>query len=156
MAWYDDLSAGIVAIGAALTGIVIGLGGALLKTRRTIVQDNSDIFKSKAERTWIDTAFEQHAETRARLQAALDEHDHDTHTIGQLEAQLGAAKALEEERMRQVGACEERIRSLAEHVLELNMTFDKVYAELARLNPDAAARLSIERWRPPGKGQKPP
>lgn len=138
---------------AGAAGVVVG---TIFKFRRTLSRDNSDIYKDRRERTWIDDAFAQHAETRKRLQEAIDEHDKDTHTIGQLEAQLGAAKAVEEERVRQLGSCEERIRSLSEHVLELNMTLDRVYIEMARLDPGVAARMSIERWRPPGKGPNPP
>lgn len=152
MAWYSTVEAATVAILGAL-GVAVG---TLFKFRRTFAKDNGEIFEGKQKRAWIEEAFAQHAETRRRLELALDEHDADTHTIGRLEAQVGVAKALEDERARQIAACEERIRSLAEHVLELNITFDKVYAELARLDPDAAARVSVERWRPSGKGPNPP
>lgn len=157
MALFDDQwFTGLQTVITAAVAAAVAVGGTFLSFRKRLRSDASENFDERRKRSWLDDAFEQHAETRKRLEELLDDHDKDTHTIGQLEAQLGAAMALEEERGRQLAACTERIRSLSEHVLELNITLDKVYGEMARLDPDAAARLSIERWRPVGKGPNPP
>lgn len=160
MAWYDDVSAGIVALGAAATGIVLGLGGALLKMRSNLAQDSSRIKQEKSDAhasTWLNEALIKRAEQaeterNATMRAAkelLDLRMIDVERIARLEEKLANSEresvACQDRSQRaesRAAVAEEHMRTQAEQMLVMSMNIDRLTTELARHDPVAAARLT--------------
>jgi hypothetical protein len=160
VAWYDDVSAGMVALGGALTGIVLGLGGALLKMRSNLAQDTSRIKQEKSDAhasTWLNEALIKRAEQaeterNATMRAAkelLDLRMVDVEKIARLEERLANCEhgslACQDRAQRaesRAAVAEEHMRTQAEQMLVMSMNIDRLTTELARHDPIAAARLT--------------
>lgn len=113
------------------------VGGALIAlfaVRRKLSADNVAISEDRAS-------------TRL-LATVMAERDAAMHRIDEMVSA----------REKQFGACEERVRSLSEQVLDLKLALGRAMQEIARLDPAAAARLLELQVRPgpPGKGDEPP
>lgn len=159
MAWYDDLSAGILALGTAATAIIVGLVNQLLKTRRTLAQQNSEIKVEKSEATgstWLNERLmaqvvRAEAARDATILAAkelFDQREAHVEKIARLEEKLANSEresvACQDRSQRaesRAAVAEEHMRTQAEQMLVMSMNIDQLTTELARHDPAAAERL---------------
>lgn len=133
--WLEWLQTAATALGTVIVGSVAWA----LATRRRLAKDNSDIAREKAE-TKVQNSL---------LLAVQAERD----------AVVERLEEINEEREKRFGACEERVRSLSEQVLDLRLANGRLLQELAALgHKEAAERLLVAQIRPgpPGKGDEPP
>lgn len=132
--WLEWLQKAAGIVGTALVGAV----GAAFALRRRVAKDNSDIKRERAE-TRVGTDLLE------RLQSRAD------HAEERLQEFIDA-------REKQFGACEERVRSLSEQVLDLKLANGRLQQELAKHDPAAAERLLVQQVRPvpSGPGDEPP
>lgn len=160
MAWYDSVSAGVIALGGA-AGTVIGLlGNALLKARRELARNNSEIRQEKSETragTWLHEALiaevtKARTERDATMRAAkelLDQRMVDVEKIARTEERLGncerSTASCEDRAQRaetRAAVAEEHMRKQAEQMLVQSMNIDALTTELAKHDKAAAARLT--------------
>lgn len=138
-------------IETAFTAALTAVGGALTAwgvLRRRLSADALEIAKDRGEATWI----------------------RDMREMGRMEAKLNAAETMIQflqdkhaeyivGRERQFGACEERVRSLGERNLDLDLANKRLYAALREYNEAEADELMLLQLRPvpPGtEGNAPP
>ena len=129
--------------------VLAGAGAAWLALRKRIGTDSSELGLLSALRTERDTYKTEWMESfRQRLK--------DQEEIGRLKGltedlQLRANELLEQEMYHQqkIGSCDEKVRGLAERVALLNIENREMFAEIARLDPVMAERISQKRWNPP-------
>lgn len=163
MALFDDQwFTGLQTAATSMFTAVAGAFGAWLALRRKYSEDSTEIRKDRGEWTWIQQAVSEREKALREVDEARDIHTEDVRSIARLEAKLEAMverlKALEEARERQIGACEERVRSLAEQVLDAKLANGRLFMALAKVDKPEAERLLLEHLRPvpPGKGDEPP
>lgn len=163
MALFDDQwFTGLQTAATSMFTAVAGAFGAWLALRRKYSEDSTEIRKDRGEWTWIQQAVSEREKALREVDEARDIHTEDVRSIARLEARLEAMvermKALEEARERQIGACEERVRSLAEQVLDAKLANGRLFMALAKLDKPEAERLLLLHLRPgpPGKGDEPP
>lgn len=169
-AWYDNITAGTLAIGGALTTVVVGLGGALIKAWRELSRSRSEIKVEKVEthaRGWVMDRMEDivaQADARAdRAEAARDatitaakvlvtQRETDVAQIARQEEKLANAMkdAAEcEERARRAegraAVAEEHMRKQTEQMLMMGINIDALTTALAKHDPAEAARLTPKR-----------
>lgn len=160
MAWYDGITAGIGAIGAAAAALVMGLGGALLKARRELAKQNSEIKVEKSDAktsNWLNEALvtqvtKAEAERNATMRAAkelLDLRMVDVEKIARLEEKLAhcerGSEVCNDRAQRaetRAAVAEDHMRKQAEQILVQNMTIDRLTTELAKHDREAAERLT--------------
>jgi chromosome segregation ATPase len=159
MPWFSEtVDAALVQIG---TGMAT-LAGAIFYLRRRFSSDTTEITKDKAEAKWIISVIEERSHALKAADEAKEARIVDARTIAKLEAQLEAAweklREFEHQREKTFGACEERVRSLAEQVLDLKMANGRMLKELAAVNKEAAERVLVMQVRPgpAGPGDEPP
>jgi hypothetical protein len=139
-----------------------GAFGAWLALRRKYSEDTTEIKKDRGEEKWISNTVQERSDAFKEVGALRAQLTEYATKNARLEAKLEmcdeAAKGREEERHRQAGACEERVRSLSEELLEKNLLNGRLFIELVTLDKALAERLMLEHWRPvpPGKGDEPP
>lgn len=156
--WFTGLQTAATSFATACAGAV----GAWLALRRRYSEDSTEIKKDRGEWQWIQSAISEREKALREVEEARDVHTEDVRSIARLEARLEAMaerlKALEEARERQIGACEERVRSLAEQVLDQKLANGRLFMALARVDKPEAERLLLLHLRPgpPGKGDEPP
>lgn len=156
----SDLTDNVTALGAALTAIVIGLGGALMKARRDLARQNSEIKIEKSDAhagTWLNQSLMQQvakAETErdATMRAAkelLDLRMVDVAKIARLEEQVrhlekGAEECQDRAQRAETRAAvaEEHMRKQTEQMLMQSINIDRLTTELAKHDKAAADRLS--------------
>lgn len=174
MAWYDSITKGIEAIGDSVTAfgvavatLVVGLGGALLKARRELARQNSQIVVEKSDakaNTWLNQALIDQAQ-RSEQQAVkadaakdatitaakelLDQRMVDLDKIARTEERL---RHLEEDIIEcrdraqraetRAAVAEDHMRKQAEQILVMSMNIDSLTTELAKHDPAAAKRLA--------------
>jgi uncharacterized protein HemX len=146
MPWISEsIDASLAAIAAALGTIAAGF----LVVRRRLSSDATAIAREQGERTWVHQLLEEGRPEDAR-------------NIGRLEATAQAYKdrldEVQADRDRKFGACEERVRSLSEQVLDLKLANGRLYQALAIHDREEADRLLVLQLRPapPGPGDEPP
>lgn len=117
-------------IDAALTQLGTALGGVVL----TLVAVRKKLTENKVETTLLEKLGKERDRAEERLQEMIDARE------------------------KQFGACEERVRSLSEQVLDLRLANGRLQQELAKHDPAAAERLLVLQVRPvpPGPGDEPP
>lgn len=138
--WFTGLQTALTSIATAAGGFV---GGWALMRRR-LSSDSTEITKDRVESRWM-----------LSLEAAASTAREDSRTIAKLEARLEDAlereKATKEHDIRReqmVGACEERVRSLSEQLLDQKMVNGRLFMALTHADKDAAERLLQEHLRP--------
>lgn len=156
--WFTGLQTAATSFMTAVAGF---LGGWALMRRR-ISADSTAITEDKAGRDLLLTLMRerQEAVAEAKELRAADR----TNAIQMVRLEVTVEDLRErlterdQERERQVGACEERVRSLSEQLLDQKMANGRLFAELARADKDAADRMLVTQVRPgpPGKGDEPP
>jgi hypothetical protein len=178
VAWYSTLADASVAITAAITGLVIGAGGAVLKLRRSFAKDNSDIKLERSDAragTWLNEALMARAtqaetERNATMRAAkemLDQRMVDVEKIARTEERLRHAEEdIVECRDRaqraetRAAVAEDHMRKQAEQILVQSMNIDRLTTALARYDPEESARLAPKRAQQPlligDEGSDPP
>lgn len=160
MAWYDDWSAGIVALAGAVTAVVVGLGNQLLKTRRTLAQQNSEIKVERSDAsgsTWLnERLMAQVVRAEAARDATIltakelfDQREAHVEKIARLEEKLSNCErgsvTCEDRASRAEGraaVAEEHMRKQAEQILVMSLTIDSLTTELTKHDPSAAQRLT--------------
>lgn len=160
MSWYDEVSAGIVALGGAATVVIVGLVNQLLKTRRTLAQQNSEIKVEKSEAngsTWLNERLmaqvvRAEAARDATIVAAkelFDQREAHVEKIARLEEKLANSEresvACQDRAARAEGraaVAEEHMRKQAEQILVMSLTIDGLTTELTKHDPEAAKRLT--------------
>jgi hypothetical protein len=150
MALFDDQwFTGVQTAATSLLTAVAGFLGGWAVVRRKYSADSAEIAKDRGQVNWVQQLLEEGRPADAR-------------TIGRLEATVEAYKEriadLESERAEKVGACEERVRSLSEQVLDAKLANGRLFAALAAIDKPAAERLLLDHLRPgpPGPGDEPP
>lgn len=163
MALYDEISAGIAVVGAAITGLLVGVGGAALKTRRTLAKDSSDIKQERSNTqasTWLnEQLMEQVTRSEARhektIEAARDvfsQREADVEKIARQDEQIKNC-------LREIEACrdraqraetraaiaEEHMRVQTEQMLSMSINIARLTTALARHDAAEAARLSPQK-----------
>lgn len=156
MALFDDQW--FTGVQTAATGVMTAAAGFLggwAILRRKYSSDSTEIKKDRGEWKWIQSAISEREHALREVDEAKDIHTEDVRLIARLEAQVAS---MEDARERLLGACEERVRSLAEQVLDQKLNNARLFGELWRLDRAVAERLLVEHLRPvpPGKGDEPP
>lgn len=167
MAWWNSLQEASVAIGSAVLGLVTGLGLAVLKFRKTLASDTSEIKIQKSDAkaiTWLNEALmarvtQAETERNATMRAAkelLDQRMIDVEKIARTEEKLANAETdIIECRERAVRAegraavAEDRTRKQSEQILVQSMNIDRLTTELAKHDIEAAQRLAPKRTQQP-------
>lgn len=163
MALFDPTwFTGVQTAAATLGGIIGGaIGGALLVWRNVSRTQNA-VAKDLGETGWIKDMRQERSDALKEIGAARLELKESARENGMLAAQVAAyrdrLKEHEEERAKQLGACEERVRSLSEQVLDQKLANGRLFMELVQHDKPAAERLLQMHLRPgpPGKGDEPP
>lgn len=166
MAWYDDWSAGLTAIGGALAIIVGGLVNQLMKARRTLAQHSSEIHVEKSDAktaSWLNEnsmrrAEKAETERDATMRAAKElvgQRMLDVEKMARQEEKLKNAETLAklcEERAKRAemraSIAEEHMRTQSEQILVMSMNIDQLTTKLAQYDKEAARRLT-----PDARGQ---
>lgn len=150
MALFDDQwFTGLQTATTSFFTAVAGAFGAWLALRRKYSEDSTEISKDRGEKKWVQQLLEEGRPVDAR-------------SIGRLEAMVEAYKErieeLEAERSAKFSACEERVRSLSEQVLDQKLANGRLFLALSSVDPAGAERLLLEHLRPapPGKGSESP
>lgn len=167
MAWYDDWSAGLVALSGALTVIVGGLANQLLKTRRLLAKDSSEIKQEKSNAhagTWLnEQLMEQVTRSEARHEKTIEaarelfaQREAHVEKIARLEEQLKNCRremeACQDRSQRaetRAAIAEEHMRVQTEQILIMSINIDRLTSELKTHDPVAAERLSPKAKRQP-------
>lgn len=136
------------------TGLA-GAGAAWFALRKRYSTDTTEIRKDRGEWEWIQAAIAERERALQEVAEARDERTADVQTIARLEARLeafeGRATAYGEERERQHGACEERVRSVSEELLasklelrDQKLANSRLFLELVKHDRALAERLMLE------------
>lgn len=156
-----------MALGAAVTALIVSLGGALLKTRRSLADQNSAIAQGRSDSkagTWLNEQLmsqvtRAEAARDATIRAAkelFDQREAHVEKIARLEERLsncqqGAAECLDRAQRAESRAAvaEEHMRKQAEQMLVQSMNIDRLTTELAKHDTDAAVQLTPKRQNQP-------
>lgn len=144
MAWWSTFETAATSVGTAIAGAL----GAWLAMRKRIGNDSYELGLMKALTAERDAYKSEWLEgMRARL-ATQEE-------IGRLKGlcedlQLRANELLEQEMYHQqkMGSCDEKVRALSERIKTQQIENRDLFAEVARLDPAAAKRLTDKRYPP--------
>lgn len=150
MALFDDQwFTGLQTAATSFFTAVAGFFGGWAVVRRKYSSDSTEIAEDRGQKKWMQQLLEEGRPVDAR-------------TIGRLEAMVEAYKErieeLESDRAAKVVACEERVRSLSEQVLDQKLANGRLFLALSSVDPAGAERLLLEHLRPGprGKGDEPP
>lgn len=153
---WSSLETGIAATIAAITGALGGTAIMLLKIRKMHSATNADIGEDRHGTDLLDRLVAERDEAVKSAKESVDVRVELASKNARLEAQLEACERRSiscEERADKsdvrASAAEERARNLSEQLLVMHMHADKLYAQIARLDPQVATRLSQEQWRQP-------
>lgn len=167
MAWYDDWTAGLTAVGGALALMVGGLVNQLMKARRTLAQHNSEIKVEKSDTkaaSWLTDSLIQRAEKAeqerdATMRAAKElvgQRMIDVERLARQEERLKNAETMAklcEERAKRAehraAIAEEHMRTQAEQMLVMSMNIDRLTTKLAQYDKEAAHLLTPDAKRQP-------
>lgn len=167
MAWYDDITAGMLALGGGAGVLITGLGKALLNARRELARHTSEIKVERSEAStgrWLNEqaiarATQAEADSRATMRAAkelLDQRMVDVEKMARLEEKLANcernAKACEDRAQRaetRASVAEDHMRKQAEQILVQSMNIDRLTTELSKHDAEAASRLAPKRKQQP-------
>lgn len=167
MAWYDDITAGMLALGGAAGVLITGLGNALLKARRELARHTSEIKVERSDANAGKWLYEQamaratqaELERNATMRAAkelLDQRMVDVEKIARTEERLANsernAKACEDRAQRaetRASVAEDHMRKQAEQILVQSMNIDRLTTELSKHDAEAAFRLAPKRKQQP-------
>lgn len=154
-----DVPKWFTGIETAVTSLLTALGSAgltWLAVRRKVSSDATAIAEDKQRSGLIDTLREERDDYKKRWIEIMDSRLADQETIGRLKGlnedlQLRGNELLEQEMYHQqkIGACDEKVRGLSERIKTLQIENMDLFAEVARLDPVAADRLTQKRWNPP-------
>lgn len=163
MALFDPTwFTGVQTAAATLGGIVMGAITGALVAWRQLAKTQNTVAKDMSETGWIKDMRQERADALKEIGAARLEMKDLARENGMLNAQVAAYKdrlrEREDGREKMIGACEERVRSLAEQVLDQKLANGRLFIELVRHDQPAAERLLQLHLRPgpPGKGDEPP
>jgi hypothetical protein len=160
MAFYDDITAGMLAISGAATVIITGLVQQLLKARRDLARHNSEIKVEKSDANAGQWLYEQamaevtkaRMERDATMRAAkelLDQRMVDVEKIARTDEQLKnclkQSEACEDRAQRaeaRAALAAEHMREQTEQILLMGINIDTLTTELAKHDKEAAVRLA--------------
>lgn len=150
--WFTGLQTAITSAATAVAGAL----GAWLTLRRKVSADAAAIAEDRQRTGLIGTLREERDDYKTRWIEAMNTRLKDQEEIGRLrslseDAQERERQLLQQELVHQqkIGACDEKVRGLAERVKTLQIENLDLFAEVARLDPAAADRLTQKRWNPP-------
>lgn len=150
--WFTGFQTAATSVAAAVAGILGGWGIA----RRKVSSDSAAISEDRQRGSLIGTLQTERDDYKTLWREAVKSQLETQETIGRLKGlsedlQLRANELLEQEMYHQqkIGACDEKVRGLAERVALLNIENREMFAEIARLDPQLAERISQKRWNPP-------
>jgi chromosome segregation ATPase len=142
--WFTGVQTAATSAATAIAGAL----GAWLALRKKVGTDSSELGLMKALQTERDTYKKEWMESFSRRLKDQEE-------IGRLKGlnedlQLRANELLEQEMYHQqkIGACDEKVRGLSERIKTLQIENRDLFAEVARLAPEAAQRLTEKRFPP--------
>jgi len=170
VAWYDHVdgfTAGIAAVGATLMTLVVGLGNALLKARRALARDNSEIKQEKSDvkaGTWLNEQMMAqilHAEaSRERAEMSREEalrmvkemfekREASVVLAARLEEQLASLQRSADEcadraqrAETRAAVAEDHMRHQTEQILMMSINIDQLTTELSKYDKETAVRLA--------------
>lgn len=150
--WFTGVQTAATSFFTAVAGAV----GAWFALRRKVSADAADIAEDRQRTGLIGTLRDERDDYKKRWIEAMDTRLKDQETIGRLkglseDSQERERQLLQQELVHQqkIGACEEKFRGMAERVKLLQIENLDLFAEVARLDPAAAERLTQKRWNPP-------
>lgn len=142
--WFTGLQTAATSVGTAIAGAV----GAWLALRKKVGSDTSELGLMKALQTERDTY-------KTEWMGSFAQRLKDQEEIGRLKGlnedlQLRSNELLEQEMYHQqkIGACDEKVRALSERIKTQQIENRDLFAEVARLDPAAAKRLTDRRYPP--------
>lgn len=160
MAWYDDWSAAVLAIGGVAATVIVGLANQLIKTRRELSKSSSE---AKVERSdagakawsneWLMSQVERsEARHEAMIAATKTVYaQRETH-IAEIAMLTERLTNCERERVEckdraqraetRATIAEERNMTQTEQILVMSLKIDSLTTALAKYDPAEAARLS--------------
>lgn len=146
--WFTGLQTAFTSAMTAVAG-ALGAWGLL---RRKYSQDTTEIRKDQGEWQWIQAALAERDRVVLAMEAARVTLTEDARTIARLEARVAFLEdrdmMYEEDRIRHLGACEERVRSLSEQVLDQKLNNARLFMALSKADPEAAESLLLQHLRP--------
>jgi hypothetical protein len=150
--WFTGLQTAVTSVFTAVAGAI----GAWFALRRKVSADAAAIAEDRQRTGLIGVLGQERDDYKKRWIDAMETRLKDQEEIGRLrglleDAQEQGRQLLQQELVHQqkVGACDEKVRALSERVKLLQIENLDLFAEVARLDPRAAERLTQKRWNPP-------
>ncbi len=150
--WFTGLQTAATSVATAVAGAI----GAWFALRRKVSSDAAAIAEDRQRTGLIGVLGQERDDYKKRWIDSVEIRLKDQEEIGRLrglaeDSQERERQLLQQELVHQqkIGACDEKVRALSERVKVLQIENLDLFAEVARLDPRAADRLTQKRWNPP-------